>query len=129
MDQTWDNFKTHFTEVYFELKEDNELNKMHVVFSAKKIDQPHVKEANMDDALKNLANGITSYATNLTNLKTANAKLSVQLKVELSQNKVLTELINKKICNVTATQSENQNTNKQKRTENTRGSENNKSIE
>ena len=30
--KTWDNLKTHFTEAYFELKEDNELNKNHIGF-------------------------------------------------------------------------------------------------
>ena len=56
----------------------------------KTTDQPHMKEANMVDALNNIANAVTSDATNLANLTTANAKLAKQLKVELAQNKVRT---------------------------------------
>ena len=32
LDKIWDNFKTNFTEAYFELTEDNELKKKHVGF-------------------------------------------------------------------------------------------------
>ena len=57
MDNTWDNFKTHFTEVYFELKEDNELIKNHVRFVVYETKyQSHVEEAHMYDTLINLAN-------------------------------------------------------------------------
>ena len=57
----------------------------------------------MDDVLNNLANAVTSESTNLTNLTTTNTKLVEQLKVSLDQNKVLTDLLIKNICGVTAT--------------------------
>ena len=49
--------------------------------------QPHLKEAQMSNSLKNLANAVKSNATNLTNLKMANANLAEQLKVALAQKK------------------------------------------
>ena len=60
----------------------------------------------MYNALNNLANAITSDTNNLANLTITNYKLTEQLKVTLSQNKVLTDLLRKYICGVTATQSE-----------------------
>ena len=76
LDKTWDNFKTHFTEAYFELKENNELNKKHVGFVADGTTYyPHVEEEQMADALNNLVNAVASDATNLTNLKMTNSKL------------------------------------------------------
>ena len=83
-------------------------------------DEPHVEEAHMADSLNNLVNAVTSDATKLTNLTFSNANLVEQLKVGLSQNKVLADLLSKNICGVTATQSENQNANKQKRTDKTK---------
>ena len=45
LEKTWDNFKTFFTEAYFELKEDNKLNKKHVGFIVDDTTyQPHVEE-------------------------------------------------------------------------------------
>ena len=49
-----------------------------------------------------------------------NTNLVEQLKVELYQKKVLTDLLSKILCGVTATQSENQNANKRKCTDKTR---------
>ena len=113
MDKTWDNSKTSFTEAYFEVKEDSKLNKKHVGFMVDDtIDQPHVGEAHMTDALNNLANAVKSDTTNLTTLKMTNSKISEQLKVALSQNNVLTDFLRKKICGVTETQSENEKVNK-----------------
>ena len=60
----------------------------------------------MYNALNNLANDITSDTNNLANLTITNYKLTEKLKVTLSQNKVLTDLLRKYICGVTATQSE-----------------------
>ena len=41
--KTWGKFKTHFTEAYFELKEDNEPKKKHVGFMAGDTTyQPHL---------------------------------------------------------------------------------------
>ena len=80
----------------------------------------------MDDTLKNLANVITSDATNLTNLTMANDNLTKQLNETLAQNKFLTDLLIKNICGVAATKSENQNENKQQCTDKTRGRENEK---
>ena len=62
-----------------------------------------MEESHVANALNNFSNTITSDATNLTNLTFTNAKLVEQLKVALSQNKVLTELLIKKIWGVTAT--------------------------
>ena len=59
----------------------------------------------MAQGLNNLANSATSYATNLTNSTTENAKMGEQIKVELSQNKVLTYLLIKYICGIAVTQS------------------------
>ena len=58
-----------------------------------------------------------------------NTNLVEQLKVELYQKKVLTDLLSKILCGVTATQSENQNANKQKCTNKIRGRKNKKIIE
>ena len=92
LDKTWDNFRTYFTEYYFELKEDNGLNKKHVGFVADDtIDHPRVEESQMTDALNNLANADAADATNLTSLRFTNENLAEQLKVALSQNKVLTD--------------------------------------
>ena len=113
LEKTWENFRRHFTEDFFELNKDNELKKKHVGFVLDDtIYQPHEKEAHMADALKNLENSLTSDAANLTKLTTTNAKLAEQLKAELAQNKVLTDLHIKTICSVTSTQPENQNVNK-----------------
>ena len=104
LDKIWNNFKAHFIETNFELNEDNELNRKHDVFVADDtIDQPDVEEAHMADALKNLANAITSETTNLNNLALTKANLTEQLKVTPSQNKVLAYLLSKTICNVTET--------------------------
>ena len=84
----WDNLKTHFVEAHFELNEDNELNKKHVRFLVDETsitDKPNVQEAQMTDALNNLANEVTSDATNITNITTVNDKLTERLKVSLSQ--------------------------------------------
>ena len=90
--------KTHLTGAYFELKDDNELNKNHVGFVADdNTDHPHVKEAHMSDAMNNLSNAVMPDATNLTNLTITYAHLVEQPKVALSQNKVLTDLLRKKI--------------------------------
>ena len=91
--------------------------------------QPHLKEAQMSNSLKNLANAVKSNATNLTNLKMANANLAEQLKVALAQKKVLTNLRIKKIYSLSAENSDNQNPNKHKRTDKTRGIENRMSTE
>ena len=91
--KTWENFKTHFTESYFEPKEENELNNKHAGFMVHdNIYQPHMEESQTADTLNNLANAVTSYATKLTNLTTTNTNLAEQLKLALSQNKVLPEL-------------------------------------
>ena len=81
------------------------------------IDQPHVEESHMYNSLNNLANSVTSDATNLAKLTMKNANLKEQLKVALAQNRMLTDLLRKTICGVTETQSENQNANKRKCTE------------
>ena len=127
---TWDTFKTHLTEAYFEIKENNELNKKHVGFVAyETTDKPHVEEAYMNESLNNLVNSFISDATNLANLKTKNANLAEQLKVSLAQNKVLPELLRKKILGVPETHSDNQTPNKWQRNDNTRGHYNRKSTE
>ena len=66
----------------------------------------------MSDALNKLANAVTLDATNLTNLTMENSNLAGKLKVVLSQNKVLTDLLIRKICGVTSNQLENHNANK-----------------
>ena len=44
LDRIWDNLKTNFTEAYFELKEDTDMNKNHVGFVVNdNIDHPHVE--------------------------------------------------------------------------------------
>ena len=60
-------------------------------------DEPHVEEAHMADSLNNLVNAVTSDATKLTNLTFSNANLVEQLKVGLSQNKVIIDLLSRKI--------------------------------
>ena len=51
--------QTHFKELYFELKEDNELNKKHVgLVMDETTFQPHDEEAHVDDTLKNLTNAV-----------------------------------------------------------------------
>ena len=92
-------------------------------------DLTHVEETHMTDALNKLANAVTSNTTNLTNLIMKNIKLAEQLKAELAQNKVLTYLLNKKIFGVTATQSENNNSNKRQRTDKIWGCDNHTSTE
>ena len=47
--------------------------------------QPHVKEAQMANALNNLTNAVTSDTTNLANLAMTKSKLAEQLKVALAQ--------------------------------------------
>ena len=77
--KAWDNFKTHFTECYFELYKDNELNKKHFGFVADDTtDHPHMEEAHMANALEKPANAVTSDATKLTNLTTTKSKLAEQ---------------------------------------------------
>ena len=83
----------------------------------KTTDHPHVEEAHLSYALKNIFNYVSSYETILTNLKMANAKLVEQLKVAPAQIKALTDFLWKYICVVTATQSENWNSNKWQRTD------------
>ena len=86
--------------------------------------QPRVEEAHMTNALNNLANAVTSYASKLANLTLTNAKLAEQIKVAPSQNNILAYLLRKNICGVTETQSENQYINKRQQTDKTRGREN-----
>ena len=88
-----------------------------------------MEEAHTVNALNNLANALTSDTHNFTNLTMTNANLEEQLKAELSQNKALTYLLRKKIYSVAATKSENQNANKWKCTDKTRGRENCTSTE
>ena len=77
MEQKCYNFKTHFTEAYFELNEFKLLNKKHDGFVADKTtNRTHVEEANMADSLNNLTNYTPSGATNITNLTAAKAKLA-----------------------------------------------------
>ena len=64
---------------------------------------PHVEEAHMVNALKNLVNAITSDASNLANLALTNTNLVEQLNLELDQNKVLTDLLSTNKCDVTTT--------------------------
>ena len=78
----------------------------------------------MYGALISLANDVTSDLTKLIKLTTSNTNIAKQIKVALSQNKVLTDLLSKKICSGTVTQSENQNANKRQRTDKTRRREN-----
>ena len=79
------------------------MKKNHVGFMEDDtIYQTHMEESHMADALNNLDNAVTLDATNLTNLTITKSKLSEQLKVELYQNKVLTDLLNKMICGVTS---------------------------
>ena len=66
----------------------------------------------MYGALISLANDVTSDLTKLIKLTTSNTNIAKQIKVALSQNKVLTDLLSKKICSGTVNQSENQNANK-----------------
>ena len=81
------------------------MKKKHVVFMVDDTtDQTHVEESHMADSLNNPSNAITSYTTNLTNIKLTNNNLEEKIKVEISQNKVLTDLLRKKINGVTATQ-------------------------
>ena len=76
LDKTWDNFKKHFTEIYFELKENNDPKNKHVGFVADEYTyQPHVEEVDMDNTLNNLTNTTTSDATNINNLTLTNTKL------------------------------------------------------
>ena len=65
--------------------------------------QPDVDEEQMDDPLNNLTNTITSYATNLANLSIENDKLAEQLNLSLAQNKILTDLLSRKICGISST--------------------------
>ena len=58
-------------------------------------DQTHLEEAHMNDALNNLTNSVTSYATNLTNSKMTNSKILEQLNVVLAKNKVLKDVLSK----------------------------------
>ena len=74
----------------------------------------------MFDVFNNLANAVTLDASNLANLTLKKSKLAVQIKVSLSQKKLLTDLLSKAICGITETQSENQNANKPQRTDKTR---------
>ena len=76
------------------------------------INHPHLEERHMTDVLNNLTNAVTSDASNLTNLTLTNTKMAEKLKVALTQNKVLTELLSKTLWGVTATHSENQYKNK-----------------
>ena len=81
-------------------------------------------EAKMDDGLNNLTSTVASEITNLRNITTVNAKLAGKIKVELYKNKVLTNLLSKNVCGLSATNSDNENLNKWQRTDNTRGHEN-----
>ena len=50
--KTREKYRTHFTEAYFEINGDNELNKKHVGSMVdNNADQPHVEESHMVDDL------------------------------------------------------------------------------
>ena len=55
--------------------------------------QPYVEKVHMYDILKNLYNDVTSYATNLTRWILTNSNLVEQLKLEITQNKVIQYLL------------------------------------
>ena len=58
--KTWENLKTYFTETYFEIKGDNELNKKHIGFVADDtIYHSHKEEAHMADTLDNPEKAVT----------------------------------------------------------------------
>ena len=101
VDRTWDNFKTHFADAYFEKKEDNEFGSKGAGYQATTEHGANAAttehSANIAEALNNLAFAVSSDSDQFKNLTAANNTLADQLKVALDQNKVLTTLLSKKI--------------------------------
>ena len=106
IDQTWDQFKTHFLAAYHDKLEDDQFGSKGAGFSATTDERKWEEEApdtHMANTLNNLANAVTAdaqhvatlTATNKT-LTETNSTLAAQLKVALENNRVLTLAVRKK---------------------------------
>lgn len=99
-DQTWDNLKTHFAEAYFDRKEETAIGGEAGFHETNRAEEHH--QANVAEALDNLANAVTTDAAAMADLVAANKQLTdanhtlaEQLKVALEQNRALTKILEK----------------------------------
>lgn len=86
--QTWPNLKTHFSNAYFEMKEDNDMGMKAPGFHAANVaERQEEHQALVADALNNLANVVTADSKAFSDLTEANASLAKQLKEAQNMNK------------------------------------------
>lgn len=129
-EQTWANFKTHFSDAYFELKEDNDIGTKAAGFhTANLAETKQEHQALMADALNNMANAVTADTKAMAEqtganktLTETNASLVKQLKEAQTQlkeaqglNKKLMALLEKNLGVKVEEDAENSNPNKRRR--------------